>query len=221
MAKEYIPLFLDFNEATQDLTDEECGRLVRAIIDYANDQEYESRLTGAERIAFRFLKGVVDRNQAISDKRAKAGANKNKTEQNETNENKQEQNETNFLNKNNNKKENKNKNDNKNERRFTPPSVDEVAEYCRERRNNVDAQTFVDFYASKGWKVGSTPMKDWKACVRTWEQRNTGKGKTVVAQQYSQRDYENVQDELMAEQEREMEKWIHERERDDGMRGAV
>ena len=38
-----------------------------------------------------------------------------------------------------------------------------------ERKNSVDAQRFVDFYASKGWKVGNQPMKDWRAAVRTWE----------------------------------------------------
>lgn len=55
--------------------------------------------------------------------------------------------------------------------RFSPPSVSDVEVYCRERRNDVDPQRFVDFYASKGWNVGSQPMKDWKAAVRTWEQR--------------------------------------------------
>lgn len=57
--------------------------------------------------------------------------------------------------------------------RFTPPSVEEVAEYCRERENIVDAERFCDFYASKGWKVGKEPMKDWKAAVRTWEKRDS------------------------------------------------
>ncbi|MBO4284293.1 MAG: phage replisome organizer N-terminal domain-containing protein [Clostridia bacterium] len=57
-------------------------------------------------------------------------------------------------------------------KRFSPPSVEEVADYCRERNNGVNAEQFVDFYSSKGWKVGSNPMKDWKAAVRTWEQRN-------------------------------------------------
>ncbi len=56
--------------------------------------------------------------------------------------------------------------------RFSPPTIAEVQDYCRERGNNIDASRFVDFYASKGWKVGSSPMKDWKAAVRTWEQRN-------------------------------------------------
>lgn len=60
-------------------------------------------------------------------------------------------------------------------RRFTPPSVDEVAAYCRERGNGVDAQRFVDFYASKGWKVGSSGMRDWRAAVRNWERQDNTK----------------------------------------------
>lgn len=60
-------------------------------------------------------------------------------------------------------------------RRFTPPSVDEVAAYCRERGNGVDAQRFVDFYASKGWRVGNAGMKDWCAAVRNWERQDNTK----------------------------------------------
>ena len=53
--------------------------------------------------------------------------------------------------------------------RFTPPSVNEVNDYCNQRNNLVDPQTFIDFYQAKGWMVGKNKMKDWKACVRTWE----------------------------------------------------
>lgn len=49
------------------------------------------------------------------------------------------------------------------------PTLEEVSTYCRERRNNVDPQAFIDHYTSNGWKVGRNPMKDWKAAVRTWE----------------------------------------------------
>lgn len=62
-------------------------------------------------------------------------------------------------------------------KRFTPPTVEEVRKYCEERKNGVDPERFVDFYASKGWKVGQNGMKDWKACVRTWERRNTSGGR--------------------------------------------
>lgn len=58
-------------------------------------------------------------------------------------------------------------------KRFSPPSAAEVREYCLERENAVDAESFVDFYAAKGWKVGNAPMKDWKAAVRTWEKRES------------------------------------------------
>jgi len=53
--------------------------------------------------------------------------------------------------------------------RFVPPTPDEVREYCKERQNLLDAERFVDFYESKGWMVGKSKMKDWKAAVRNWE----------------------------------------------------
>lgn len=55
---------------------------------------------------------------------------------------------------------------------FKKPTVDEVKAYCQERGNNIDPNAFVDFYSAKGWRVGNQPMKDWKACVRTWERRD-------------------------------------------------
>lgn len=61
--------------------------------------------------------------------------------------------------------------------RFTPPDVEQVRAYCRERGNNIDPDAFVDFYASKGWTVGRSPMRDWKAAVRTWEQRRRAERK--------------------------------------------
>lgn len=54
---------------------------------------------------------------------------------------------------------------------FHPPTIEEVTAYCKERNNRVDAQQFIDFYTTKGWMVGKNKMKDWKACVRTWERR--------------------------------------------------
>lgn len=55
---------------------------------------------------------------------------------------------------------------------FIPPTLEEVQAYCKERNNNVDAQKWHDFYQSKGWYVGKNKMKDWKACVRTWEKND-------------------------------------------------
>lgn len=55
--------------------------------------------------------------------------------------------------------------------RFQKPSIDEIRQYCSSRGNNVDPEQFFNFYESKGWTIGKSPMKDWRAAVRTWEKR--------------------------------------------------
>ena len=70
------------------------------------------------------------------------------------------------------KKGEEKKGDNK---RFTPPSIELIKEYCIERKNSVSAEKFLDHYTSNGWKVGRNPMKDWKAAVRTWEKSSFDK----------------------------------------------
>ena len=59
-------------------------------------------------------------------------------------------------------------------KKFTPPSLQEVIEYCNERKNGVDPERWFNFYQAKGWMVGKNKMKDWKAAVRTWEKTNGG-----------------------------------------------
>ena len=56
--------------------------------------------------------------------------------------------------------------------RFKKPTIDEINNYCIERGNNIDAENFFNFYESKNWKIGSSSMKNWKACIITWELRN-------------------------------------------------
>ncbi len=62
-------------------------------------------------------------------------------------------------------------NNSENKKRFEKPTVEEVNEYCTERENGINANQFVDYYEARGWKIGNNSMKDWKAAVRTWEQR--------------------------------------------------
>ncbi len=71
--------------------------------------------------------------------------------------------------------------------RFTPPTVEEVRTYCQENRyTSVDPDRFVDFYTSKGWKVGKDPMKDWKAAVRNWSRKEKQEnGKNQLEPVYS------------------------------------
>ena len=71
-------------------------------------------------------------------------------------------------------KPNTNKNPNpipniKSSSRFVPPTVDEVRAYCSERSNAVNAEQFVNHYEARGWRCGKTPMTDWRAAIRTWE----------------------------------------------------
>lgn len=56
--------------------------------------------------------------------------------------------------------------------RFAPPTVEDVKDYAWENGYKIDAERFVDFYTSKGWMVGKSKMKDWKAAVRNWAARD-------------------------------------------------
>lgn len=60
-------------------------------------------------------------------------------------------------------------------KKFKPPTLEEVKKYCEERKNNIDAQYFLDYYTRIGWVYGKNriPIKDWKSCIRTWERKNS------------------------------------------------
>lgn len=58
---------------------------------------------------------------------------------------------------------------------FEPPTLEEVTLYCQKRENNINPLAFIDFYESKRWMTGTSPMKDWKAAVRRWEKTNNVK----------------------------------------------
>lgn len=59
-------------------------------------------------------------------------------------------------------------------KRFVPPTLDDVRDYCRQRGNSVNPEQWYDHYVSNGWRVGRNQMKDWKAAVRTWERSQIG-----------------------------------------------
>ena len=72
---------------------------------------------------------------------------------------------------------------------FKKPTVEEVHQYCNERKNKVCADAFIDFYESKDWMVGSNKMKNWKACVRTWEKRENRNNNTLPHRHQKGQDY--------------------------------
>ena len=60
---------------------------------------------------------------------------------------------------------------------FVKPTIIDIKEFCKERKNNVDADTFFNFYESKDWLIGKNKMKNWKACIITWEKSRNNKNK--------------------------------------------
>lgn len=66
------------------------------------------------------------------------------------------------------------------EKKFIKPTVEEISAYCKENNYDIDAEYFYDFHEQKGWKItkANTPMKDWKATIRTWVRNQKAKEKT-------------------------------------------
>lgn len=60
--------------------------------------------------------------------------------------------------------------------RFTPPTVEEVAAYAKEKGYSIDAERFVNFYESKNWMIGKNKMAKWKAAVANWAKGADAKG---------------------------------------------
>lgn len=56
--------------------------------------------------------------------------------------------------------------------KFKPPTLEELTKYCKEKGYQIDCESFIAFYASKGWMIGKNKMKDWRCCVVTWARRS-------------------------------------------------
>ena len=181
----YIKIFVDYLDAIEPLGDAERGRLFTSLLTYARTGE-APQLGGNERFLFPMMRAQLDRDIAamagVSEARSKAAkaSKSSKCEQMQANAANAANADKSSKDKDKDKDKDKYKDDDKKgngarEARFTPPSIEEVAAYCQERGNGVDAARFVDFYSSKGWMVGKTKMKDWKAAVRNWERSSDAK----------------------------------------------
>ena len=170
-------LYTEQKAVIDKLTDEQAGKLIKAIYAHETGEEYNLDaildlvitpfLTSLERNTEKYQKRVETNKKNIA-KRWNEEDTKNTNGKNGI------QNDTNDTNGNDSDSVSDNVNENdlkENIKRkvFTKPTTEEVKAYCAERKNNVDPDKFIDFYESKGWVIGKNPMKDWKACVRTWE----------------------------------------------------
>ena len=173
-AMKYLKVFTDFAEDIGDLGDAERGRLFTAMLTYAETGE-EPELRGNERFLWKVAKKNIDNQRATYDARCETNARiatnryqkaPESTRKHETCQDKDKDKDKD--------KEYKETLPNGSAKKtgravFNPPTEEEVKAYCLERKNNVDAERFVDYYTANGWKVGKNPMKDWRAAVRTWE----------------------------------------------------
>lgn len=146
-----------------------------AIVEYAlyGIEPNLEALPDAAAIVFELSKPVLDSSRRKAESGKKGGSAEASAKQNES---KQEANDEQSESKNKSKNKNKIKNNSSlspisSSSRFIPPTVDEVAAYCQQRNNGIDPVAFVNFYKSKGWKVGKDKMTDWKAAVITWERK--------------------------------------------------
>lgn len=193
----YLKVFVDFADKIELLGDAERGRLFTAMLEYASSGA-EPDLRGNERFIWPMAKSEIDRQSESYKARCETNR-KNITSRYESIRIATSRNES-YQDKD--KDKDKEQDKDKENISFPPdgvkdsarahrPTVEEVAAYCRERGNSVDAERFVDFYASKGWKVGNQPMKDWKACVRTWERRED---KPKQTGRFATPDYDAMED---------------------------
>lgn len=184
--KESFILYNSFYEPIKALKNEQLGKLLRAIFNYTINGE----ITQEDDIlvAFMFIKNEIDKNnekwQEEKRKRSEAGkkgmaSRWNKSDNNVIDSYSKDNSVINditnitdnvYVDVNDNVNVNDIK-ENIKRKVFKKPSIKEIQNYCNERNNGINAEAFYDFYESKNWYVGKNKMKDWEACIRTWEKR--------------------------------------------------
>ena len=199
--RDSMVLYTSYSDKFKKLSDEQIGKLARLIFAYQLDRDIPEITDPAIEIAFEVIKNDLDMNNKkydeITEKRREAirkryaQNNSIQMNTNDTNEYKSIQENTNeyksiqmntsvtvsdsvsdsvsvsdsdfsrLINNNNKPKRS----------RFVPPTQTELLDFCIENNLDMDEEAFMDYYTSNGWKVGSQPMKDWKAAARNWARR--------------------------------------------------
>ena len=194
MERKQFTWYRSYYDALKELPAEEFRDIVLAVCAYALDGE-EPELSGVARAIFTLIRPTLEVGRSKAENRSRAEQTsfsaeqtgnrpeqtKNKPEQTQ-NKRKQTDNKPEQTRKEKEKEKEREKESENDSycspppptgpKRFVPPTLAEVQSYVAQRQSPVDPQGFIDFYASKGWMVGNTPMKDWKAACRnaeTWE----------------------------------------------------
>ena len=186
----YASFYLSILDELRRLPDDQFGHLVRCLLQYAEtgEEPCDDELSDIATYFDIYKKQIDAQREAASDKSKKQSENAKKRWHKDDMPNdanachgmpdnanacQSMPNDANDANINiNNKKKERISKDIPKKDAFRHPSLQEVTDYCAERRNAVNPSSFISYYDSVGWKVGKNPMKDWKAAVRTWEQRD-------------------------------------------------
>ena len=194
MERKQFTWYRSYYDALKELPAEEFRAIVLAVCAYALDGE-EPELSGVARAIFTLIRPTLEVGRSKAENRSRTEQTSISAEQTgnrpEQTKNKPEQTENKRKQTGNKPEQTRKEKEKEKERekesendsycspppptgpkRFVPPTLAEVQSYVAQRQSPVDPQGFIDFYASKGWMVGKTPMKDWKAACRnaeTWE----------------------------------------------------
>lgn len=194
MERKQFTWYRSYYDALKEIPAEEFRAIVLAVCAYALDGE-EPELSGVARAIFTLIRPTLEVGRSKAENRSRAEQTSLSAEQTdnkpEQTENKRKQTDNKRKQTDNKPEQTRKEKEKEKERekesendsycsppppsgpkRFVPPTLAEVQSYVAERQSPVDPQGFIDFYASKGWMVGKTPMKDWKAACRnaeTWE----------------------------------------------------
>lgn len=192
--KDSFILYSSYEDKFNMLTEKDRGKLITALFAYVRGEDLSKELSPITQMAYAFITQQIAMDTAkykeICEKRKANGLlggrpkkdNKpngfnekpkqaNGLEENQMVFEKTKQNHNEYENDN----ENDNEYDNEYDNEFVPPTLEEVKSFCEGRNNKIDAERFISFYKSKGWKVGNQPMTDWKSAVITWETRSSEK----------------------------------------------
>ena len=133
-----------------DIDEVSVSRKIKKLINKGYlTAEYEKRGAEVTKRKLRLTKMLTDgyqKSQSTINKNVKENTTSNNTTSNNNKKNKQ--------------------------KKFVKPSIKEIQDYCDERKNGIDGESFYHYYESKDWKIGANKMKNWKSAVITWEKRN-------------------------------------------------
>ena len=197
MAREFFKCFHNYRKKIEKLSDQEVGRLFRALMEYS-ECGTAPELTGRESIAFDFIAEDIDRDSAAYSQKCKVNAENGSLGGKRTQANGSERKRTEAKSSESDKiedirdktiKEIPTNVGTKKSSAFQPPTLEEVKARCAEKGYTLDPVAFMSYYNANGWKVGRTKMVSWIDALAGWESREKQyrKPKQNAALKYEQK----------------------------------